>query len=95
MVLMKRFCVICTKYTFKIPKIERLMATFSTLNSCDTLPAAWMQHEFKLHYFPAILTLFLKISGDLSEEQGERFHQDIRTVEERYQGYWNVNIYDG
>ena len=26
---------------------------------------------------------------DLSEEQGEHFHQDIRTMEERYQGRWN------
>ncbi|GBP03124.1 hypothetical protein EVAR_2591_1 [Eumeta japonica] len=30
--------------------------------------------------------------GDHSEEQGERFHQDIKTMETRYQGRWNVNM---
>jgi len=25
----------------------------------------------------------------VSEEQGERFHQDIKTMERRYQGHWN------
>ncbi|PZC80480.1 hypothetical protein B5X24_HaOG214637 [Helicoverpa armigera] len=29
---------------------------------------------------------------DLSEEQGERFHQDIRTMEKRSQGHWNANM---
>ena len=29
--------------------------------------------------------------GDLSEEHGERFHQYIRTKEERYQRCWNAN----
>ncbi|KRZ79014.1 hypothetical protein T10_10164 [Trichinella papuae] len=28
--------------------------------------------------------------GDVSEEQGERFHQDIKQMEQRYQGRWNV-----
>ena len=30
--------------------------------------------------------------GDYSEEKGERFHQDLATIEERYQGYYNVNM---
>ncbi|CAB3235955.1 unnamed protein product [Arctia plantaginis] len=30
--------------------------------------------------------------GDQSEEQGERFHQDIRTMEEGYQGHWNAHM---
>jgi len=30
--------------------------------------------------------------GDFSEEQGERFHQDIRVMETRYQGRWDVNM---
>ena len=29
---------------------------------------------------------FSKNLGDLSEEHGERFHQDIRVMEKRYQG---------
>jgi hypothetical protein len=28
----------------------------------------------------------------VSEEQGERFHQDIKEMERTYQGRWNVNM---
>ena len=34
-----------------------------------------------VEYFPKNLE-------DYSEEQGERFHQDIKVVEQRYQGRW-------
>ncbi|GBM13695.1 hypothetical protein AVEN_148213-1 [Araneus ventricosus] len=27
-----------------------------------------------------------------SEEQDERFHQDVRDIERRYQGRWDVNM---
>jgi hypothetical protein len=30
--------------------------------------------------------------GAVSEEQGERFHQDIKEMERRDQGRWNVNM---
>ena len=30
--------------------------------------------------------------GDLSEKQGERFHQDINTMEARYQGRWDAHM---
>ncbi len=38
-----------------------------------------------MDYFPQNL-------GAVSEEQGERFHQDIKGMERRYQGRWNVNM---
>jgi hypothetical protein len=28
----------------------------------------------------------------VSEEQGERLHQDIKEMERRYQGQWNINM---
>jgi hypothetical protein len=28
----------------------------------------------------------------VSEEQGDRFHQDIKEMERRYQDRWNVNM---
>ena len=30
--------------------------------------------------------------GDTSEEQGQRFHQDIKTMEDRYQGRWDIHM---
>jgi hypothetical protein len=38
-----------------------------------------------LDYFPANI-------GAVSEEHGERFHQDIKEMERRYQGSWNVSM---
>ena len=46
----------------------------------------------KLHYLYSHLERFPENLGDLSEEQGERFHQDIRTMEEQYQGRWDANM---
>lgn len=38
------------------------------------------------------IDFFPKNVGDYSEEQGERFHQDIKEIERRYQGRWDVNM---
>ncbi|KAI6653941.1 hypothetical protein LOD99_3117 [Oopsacas minuta] len=48
--------------------------------------------SIKLHYLYNHLERFPENLGDLSEEQDERFHQDIRTMEERYQGRWDAHI---
>ena len=48
--------------------------------------------SIKLHFLDSHLDFFPDNLGDYSEEQGERFHQDIKTMETRYQGRWNVNM---
>ena len=40
----------------------------------------------KLHFFKHHLDYFPKNLGDYSEEQGERFHQDLKSFEKRYLG---------
>ena len=46
----------------------------------------------KLHFLNSHLNYFPSNLGSMSEEQGERFHQDIKTMEHRYQGRWKVNM---
>ena len=46
----------------------------------------------KMHFLISHLDYFPENCGDCSEDQGERFHQDIRMMEERYQGRWDINI---
>ena len=46
----------------------------------------------KLHFLHSHLNYFPSNLGAMSEEQGERFHQDIKTIEHRYQGRWNTNM---
>jgi len=42
--------------------------------------------SIKLHFLSSHLDQFSENLGDLSDEQGERFHQDISEMEVRYQG---------
>lgn len=48
--------------------------------------------SLKVHFLHAHLDYFPENLGDVSEEQGERFHQDMKEMERRYQGRWNVSM---
>ncbi|XP_043287550.1 uncharacterized protein [Venturia canescens] len=63
--------------------VEELLENFRNLGCLMNL---------KLHFLHSHLDYFPENLGDLSEEQGERFHQDISEMENRYQGRWNINM---
>ena len=44
----------------------------------------------KLHFLHSHLSRFPENLGDLSDEQEERFYQDISNMEVRYQGRWDA-----
>ena len=48
--------------------------------------------SIKLHYLHSHLDKFPDNPGDVSEGQGERFHQDIKVMEDRYQGRWDSHM---
>ena len=48
--------------------------------------------NFKLHFLNLHLDYFPENLGAVCEEQGERFHQDIKEMERRYQGRWYTNM---
>jgi hypothetical protein len=48
--------------------------------------------SLKLHFLHFHLDYFPENLGDLSEEQGERFHQDVKEMGRRYQGRWDVSM---
>lgn len=48
--------------------------------------------SIKLHFLNSHLDKFPENLGDVSDEQGERFHQDLRDMELRYQGKWGVHM---
>ncbi|KAL7837429.1 hypothetical protein SRHO_G00271400 [Serrasalmus rhombeus] len=48
--------------------------------------------SLKIHILDAHLDKFKQNMGAYSEEQGERFHQDIMNFECRYQGQYNENM---
>ena len=48
--------------------------------------------SIKLHFLHSHLVEFPNNSKAVSDEQGERFHQDLMTIKHRYQGRWDRNM---
>lgn len=63
--------------------VEEMLLSFQALGC---------RMSIKIHYLHSHLAAFPENMGDMSEEQGERFHQDIKVMEERYQGRWDSNM---
>lgn len=63
--------------------VEELLLSFQALGC---------RMSIKVHYLHSHLAQFPENMGHVSEEQGERFHQDIKVMEERYQGRWDSNM---
>ena len=61
--------------------VEKLLQAFHNLQCNMSVKVRFLLSH--LDYFPENL-------GAFSEEQGERFHQDIKVMEKRYKGRWNI-----
>ena len=48
--------------------------------------------SLKMHFLHSQLNFFPPNLGKVSDEQGERFHQDISVIEGRYQGCFDANV---
>ena len=72
----------------KAPNYKELVETL--LISLHQLGA---NMSIKLHFLHSHLARFPENLGDVSDEQGERFHQDISDMEVRYQGRWDGTMF--
>lgn len=45
--------------------------------------------SLKIHFLHSHLDFFPDNLGDESDEHGERFHQQMKEMERRYQGVWD------
>ena len=48
--------------------------------------------SLKIHFLHSHSDFFPENFGAISDEQDERFHKDIKTMETWYQGCWNENM---
>lgn len=62
--------------------VETMLSNYNNLGCLMNL---------KMHFLHSHLD-FLENLGHYSEEQGERFHQDLKEIERRYQGRWDKNM---
>jgi len=46
----------------------------------------------KVHFLSSHLDFFSENCGSVSDEHGERFHQDIAAMEGRHEGKWRPSI---
>ena len=58
----------------------------------DNFQALGINMSRKVHFLHSHLDRFPENLGDVSDEQGERFHQDIKVMEERYQCRWDKKM---
>lgn len=61
--------------------VNNMLTTFTNLG-CNM--------SIKMHYLSSHMARFLENMGLMSDEQGERFHHDIKEMETRYQGCWHA-----
>lgn len=69
----------------KDPDYKQLVA-----NLIENFKKLGCRMSLKVHFLHSHLDFFPENLGDVSEEHGERFHQDIATMERRYQGRWDT-----
>jgi hypothetical protein len=48
--------------------------------------------SLKVHFLVSHLNYLTENLGAVSDEHGERFHQDISNMEKRYQGKWSLSM---
>jgi len=48
--------------------------------------------SLKIHFLETHLDFFPENLGEVSDEHGERIHQDIMTMEKQYQGKWTSSM---
>ena len=51
--------------------------------------------SLKMHFLFSHLDFFPLYCGDVSNEHGERFHQDISVMQHRYKGKWSAAMSGG
>ena len=48
--------------------------------------------SLKVYVLHSCLDFFAKNLGDVSDQHGEKFHQDISVMEKRFKGKWNPGM---
>ena len=87
------------KTWFFLVVIEKIWGNFKAFNCRELLHEllASLQElrcnmSVKVHFLHSHLDYFSENLGAMSEDQGERFHRDLKTMEEKYQGRWNKSV---
>lgn len=83
----KAFQKVCTEFlgSHCSPKYAEIIQVL-----LDSYEALGCKMSLKLHFLKSHLDFFPKNMGSVSDEHGERFHQDVSQMEKRYKGKCSV-----
>jgi hypothetical protein len=73
--------------SIKVPLYKEIVR-----NMLDKFKLLGCNMGLELHFLASHLDYFPPNLTAVSEEQSERFHQDLKDLKRRYQGRWNVNM---
>jgi hypothetical protein len=73
-------------------KIKGPLYIETVRNILDKFKLLGCKMSLKLHFLASHLDYFPPNLGAVREEKAERLHQDLKDVERRYQGRWDVNV---
>lgn len=82
----RSFKCVCSNFLGNT-KANNYAALVNDMLSCYRAMGCRM--SIKIHFLHSHLDFFPDNLGAVSDENGERFHQDISQMEQRYQGRWN------
>ena len=80
-----RFAKLCMVFLEELKLIYEYLAEALLQSYCKL----GCRMSIKMHYLHSHLDFFRPNLTDVSEEHGERFHQDIQVMETWYQGRWD------
>ena len=85
----RSFAALCTGFlgNTKQPNYVQLVTDL-----IETFRVLGCHMSLKMHLLHSHLDFFPDNLGSVSDEQGERFHQDISGMEKRYQGRWDTSM---
>lgn len=80
-----------------ILKNDKALGVLTSIKKCTFFTLTWIIFQrsqlcpWQCTFFTLNWNFFPGSCVELSEEQGDRFHRDIKLIEERYQSRWNIN----
>lgn len=82
-----------------VEAVKHFLGNYKAENHCELIENMLKSYEqmgcrmsLKMHFLHSHLDFFPANLGAVSDEHGERFHQQISIMESRYQGNFNPNM---
>ena len=80
----------CSKFEWFLGNLKASNFTELVQELMDSCEQLGCNMSLKMHFLFSQLDFFPLNFGDVSDEHGERFHQDISVTQHRYKGKWSA-----